>query len=393
MDLLKASNSLFEESVSLRRQFHMHPEMSFQEHKTAEKVAEVLQDLGFQVQTGVAQTGVVGLMQCPKPGPVFLLRFDMDALPVHEENQTDYASKIPGVMHACGHDSHVSIGLTVAKMIEANRNELFGTYKLVFQPAEELGQGAQAMFAEGVLENPKPDYALGLHVWNEEKYGWLGVSSGPVMAGSGTFKIKVIGKGGHGAVPQFTHDPILAGSQIVTALQSIASREIAPTDSGVVSVTMVHGGTADNIIPPSLELGGTYRYFHKETHALIKRRIQEISETVAIALGCRAEVQVIDQTIPVNNDPQVTQAALRALQTLKPGAEPAQNYRTMGGEDMSFFLERIPGVFFFIGSADPENDKAYPHHHPRFDIDERAMIIGPALLLQTCQELALSCQA
>ena len=388
MDLLKASEALLDESVALRRHFHMHPELSNQEFETSKTIAQKLNELGYEVRTGVGKTGVVGLMQGGKPGPVFMLRFDMDALPVTEENDVAYVSKNPGVMHACGHDSHMTVGLTIAKMIKENLSEMAGTYKLVFQPAEEGGGGALAMIADKVLEDPKPDYALGMHVWNEAPLGWMSLTAGPIMAGSGRFDINVVGKGGHGAVPQSTHDPVLASAHIITALQSIVSRNIAPVDSGVVTVSRVQGGTAHNIIPPNVQLSGTYRYFLPEAHAKIKAGLERISEQVAAAFECTATVSYDDLTPPVVNDGYVTSKVTEAYKKLDGSGHLETNYRTMGAEDMAYFLEKIPGCFIFAGSANSEEGKNFPHHHPRFDIDERVMVLGPALILQTCQELA-----
>ncbi|MDH3943068.1 MAG: amidohydrolase, partial [Anaerolineae bacterium] len=241
-DYLSESLQLFSYTQSLRRDFHQHPELGFQEVRTAGIVAKELISLGLEVTTGIAETGVIGILEGEGAGKVILLRFDMDALPLDEETGADYASTNPGVMHACGHDGHTAIGLTVAQLLHANRGEFSGTIKFVFQPAEEGLGGAERMVKEGVLEDPRPDYSLGLHLWNEFPLGQTSATPGPVMAGSQTFKITVKGKGAHGAAPHQSVDPVIAAAHIVTALQSIVSRNVDPLESIVISVTAVHAG-------------------------------------------------------------------------------------------------------------------------------------------------------
>jgi amidohydrolase len=227
-DFVSEAQSLFEYSQSLRRDFHAHPELGFQEVRTAGIVARELNTLGLEIQTGIAGTGVVALLKGAKSGPVILVRADMDALPIVEETGAIYASQNPGVMHACGHDGHTAILLTVARMLHAHRHEFAGTVKFMFQPAEEGLGGAEKMIEGGVLENPEVDVALGLHIWNERPVGWFGIANGPAMAGAEIFKIKVVGKGGHGAAPHLALDPVLVAAQIVTALQGIVARNVAP---------------------------------------------------------------------------------------------------------------------------------------------------------------------
>ncbi len=388
MDLLSEATDLLPFTRSLRLQFHEYPELSFQETKTATIVAEILREFGFSVQTDVGKTGVVGLMEGASDKPVFLLRFDMDALPIQEENDRDYCSKVPGVMHACGHDAHTAVGLTIARLINEHKDELPGTYKLIFQPAEEIGQGADAMIDEGVLNDPIPEYALGIHVWNDKPTGWYGITGGPVMAGSDTLTINISGRGGHGALPHLTADPIVASAQIISALQSVISRNISPLDSGVVSVTMVHGGTAENIIPPAVTFKGTIRSFSLKVRERIIQRVIDLSQSTAKGFGCEAEVSINQSTHPVINNPEVASIVRSELQLLKPDAQIDSSYQTMGSEDMASFLNRIPGVFIFVGSAKPEEGKDFPHHHPRFDIDENCLPAASALLLETCKALA-----
>ena len=385
-DYLTQAQELFPYTQSLRRDFHMHPELGFTEIRTAGIVARELQALEMEVTTGVARTGVIGLLEGNKPGPVVLVRFDMDALPVTEETGADYASTVPGLMHACGHDGHVAIGLTVAKMLHARRDELAGTVKFVFQPAEEgtCGEeigGAEMMIREGVLENPKPDLALALHLWNEMPFGHIHVAKGAVMAGAEQFKITVTGRGGHGAIPHQTADPVLAAGHIVTALQSITSRNVAPLQAAVVSVTMIHGGATFNVIPPRVELEGTIRTFEPVVRETVLRRFNEIVNGVAAAMGCTAEVHVRRLTPAMVNADEIAERVQGVARELLPEADLVTSPNlTMGAEDMAFMLEQVPGCYFFVGSADSARGLDYGHHHPRFDFDEAALPRAAALM-------------
>ena len=385
-DFLNEAQSLFEYTQSLRRDFHMHPELGFRELRTAGIVARELQALDMEVTTGVAKTGVVGLLEGANPGPVVLVRFDMDALPVSEETGAPYASTVPGVMHACGHDGHVSIGLTVAKILHAYRKELSGTVKFVFQPAEEgtCGEeigGAEMMIREGVLENPKPELALALHLWNEMPLGRVHVASGPVMAGAEQFKITVTGRGGHAAIPHGAIDPVLAASQIVTALQSITSRNVAPLQAAVVSVTMIHGGEAFNVIPPKVEMEGTIRTFEPAVRETVLRHFNEITCDVAAAMGCTADVTIKRLTPAMINADEIAQRVQQAARNVLPEADlDTSDHLTMGAEDMAFMLEKVPGCYFFVGSADSEKGLDYGHHHPKFDFNEAALPRAAALM-------------
>ena len=360
--------------IARRRDFHQHPELSFHEERTAGIVARTLRELGLDVQTGVGKTGVVGLLQGAQDGPTVLVRADMDALPIQEENATPYASQTPNVMHACGHDAHTTIALAVAELLSAHRESMRGRVKFVFQPAEEVGRGAEKMIADGVLENPKPDVALGLHVWNEVPVGSIALVDGPMMAAAGDFTIRVHGRGGHGGLPHEARDPIVAGSQIVTALQTVVSRNVYPVDVAVLSVTSFQAGDSFNVIPPTATLRGTIRAFEKANMALLSERLRQIAQGVAEALGCRAEVDVAQLTLPLVNAPEVNARLLDVFARVAPDVQIVRRYKTMAAEDMSYFLDAVPGTFFFVGSANPEKGLDYPHHHPRFDIDDEAAI-------------------
>ncbi len=387
INFLLEAQQLFEYASSLRRDFHMHPELGFKEVRTAGIVTKELTSLGLEVRTGVAETGVVALLEGSKPGPVILLRADMDALPISEETGAAYASQNHGVMHACGHDGHTAILLTVAKMLHAHRKDLAGTVKFVFQPAEEGLGGAEKMIATGMLENPRPETVIGLHLWNEQQLGWIGISNGPAMAGAEIFKIKVCGKGGHGAAPHLAVDPVLAASQIVNALQSITSRNIAPLQSAVVSVCTIHGGEAFNVIPQTVELSGTIRTFEPRVREKVLERFEIITYGLAETMGCRAEIDLKRLTPAVNNDSRSAARLQSAARKLFPdGTLETADHVTMGSEDFSFIMEQVPGCFIFLGSANKEKGLDASHHHPRFDFDEASLPRAAALLAAAALE-------
>ncbi|MGB4595099.1 MAG: M20 family metallopeptidase [Anaerolineaceae bacterium] len=390
MEIYEKALKIQAETIALRRQLHRNPELSFQEHQTSAFVAEKLTSLGFEVTTGVGQTGVVGLLRGQTESPCILLRFDMDALPITEENQFGYISCNPGTMHACGHDAHMAIGLGVARLLAESEESLNSTIKIIFQPAEEVGLGALAMIEAGVLSNPKPDCVIGLHVWNEKPLGWIGATSRPIMAGSDMFNIRIIGRGGHGAAPQQAIDPILTASHLVNSLQSIVSRNINPLEQAVISVGSIHGGTASNIIPDEVELTGTIRYFNAGTQTLLHHRLREITEGIANAFNCQFNLEIVESTRPVVNDPKVTDLAIQSLRAFDQDLEIDTDYRTLISEDMVFFLERIPGVFLFMGSGAKDNTLSFPHHHPRFDIQEDCMTTAIAVILELVKKISES---
>jgi amidohydrolase len=385
-DYFQAADALFEYTQAVRRDLHAHPELGFKEIRTAGIVAHELQTLDLEVSTGIAKTGVVALLEGTQPGPVVLVRFDMDALPIYEETGSSYTSITPGVMHACGHDGHTAIGLTVAKMLHAQREHLAGTVKFVFQPAEEgtCGEeigGNEMMLREGVLDSPAPDLALALHLWNEKPLGWVHVAAGPVMAGAEEFKITVQGKGGHGAIPQQTNDPVLAAAQIVSALQSITSRNVSPLQAAVVSVTMLHGGQAFNVIPSEVKMEGTIRTFELPVRDKVLGRFDQIVNGIAESLGCTANVVVKRLTPAVINADEIALRIQRGFRkTLPESSLDTSSHLTMGAEDMAFTLEKVPGCYFFVGSANSEKGLDYGHHHPKFDFDEAALPKAAALM-------------
>jgi amidohydrolase len=375
---LEAQNE-FKTLVQDRRDFHRHPEMGFNEHRTSKIVAQRLMSLGMEVQTRVGQTGVVGLLEGDLPGPIVLLRFDMDALPLTEDTGLEFSSTNPGVMHACGHDGHMSMGLGIARIMARYRHKIAGTLKFVFQPAEEGLGGAFAMIADGVLEKPRPDVAFAMHLWNKIPLGQAWVTDGPAMSASSRFELTITGRGGHGASPHETVDPILASAHVISALQSIVSRNIDPQESVVISVGQIVGGTTYNVIPENVLIKGSVRSFSNEIHRMLYRRILETASSVAAGFGCAVALETVVIVAAVVNDAEVAgrvrQSANKVL-----GSENVLDRKEMASEDMGYMLEEIPGCYFFIGSAKGKDELTYPHHHPRFDIDEQAMINGVAVM-------------
>ncbi len=382
VDFTAEAEAIFPELVRMRRAFHRYPETGFEEVRTAGIVANHLRQLGLEVQTGVGQTGVVGLLEGPRPGPTVMARFDMDALPIQEQNEVEYRSERPGVMHACGHDGHMAIGLGLASIMARYQQQLCGRIKFVFQPAEEGLGGAFAMIADGVLRDPRPDVALAMHLWNELPLGTVQVADGPCMAASSRFSLTIVGKGGHGAAPHKGRDPILAAAHIIAALQSIVSRNIDPQESVVVTIGQIQSGSTFNVIPEAALLKGTVRSYNMEMHRTIYRRILEMAKNMSMAFGCSASMETVAIVPAVENSPEVA-AVVReqARQVVSPSQVLAG--REMASEDMGHFLEEIPGCYFFVGSRNEAEGYEYPHHHPQFDFDERAMITGVDILARS----------
>jgi len=374
-------------TIDWRRDLHTHPELGFQEVRTAGVIAAELARLGYIVKQGIGKTGVVGLLQGGKPGPCVMLRFDMDALPIQEQSGAAYASVNAGVMHACGHDGHVAVGLTAANLLKELQPSLDGTIKLVFQPAEEGLGGAEAMIQDGVLHDPIPQAALGLHLWNDQPVGWAAATAGPFMAGADMFKIKITGKGGHGAMPHLTADPVLAAVQVVAAMQSVISRNVPPFDSAVVSVTQIQAGTSFNIIPGDAELAGTIRTYTREVRELVHTRIRSIVESISQGMGCQGEVQLVEYTPPVVNAPEITRIVQEAIHAVAPEIQLSTDARSSASEDMALFLQKVPGCFFFIGSGVADATQRFGHHHAKFDIDENVLPIAAAIITQAALNL------
>jgi amidohydrolase len=372
--------ALNEQLVADRRHFHQYPELGFQEHETARYVAERLRALGIETQTGVARTGVVGLIRGRAEGRVVLLRADMDALPLTEETGAPYASQHEGVHHACGHDGHTAILLAVAALLMQRRDGFAGAVKLVFQPAEEGPGGAEPMIAAGVLEQPQVDACFGLHLTNDLPVGVIMARGGPVQASADDFEIVVEGVGGHGASPHQTVDTVAIGAAIVGELQRIVSREVDPLDAAVVSVGSFHAGARHNIIAPRATLVGTMRALKPETRALLHQRVEEIARGVAEAARATARVK-INVGYPVTiNDEAMARFAYGVAETVVGPEHVTDGRPTMGAEDMSFFLNAAPGCYAYVGSRNEARDLRHPHHSSLFDFDEAALPIGVELL-------------
>jgi amidohydrolase len=374
--------------IADRRHLHRHPELGFEEFETARLVTERLQSLGVEeIRTGIAVTGVTGLIRGAKPasgpGRVVLLRADMDALPIHEENAVDYRSEIDGKMHACGHDAHTAMLLGIARLLSDRRDEFSGTVKVLFQPAEEGGGGARVMIEQGVLEDPHVDFVLGMHMAQQLPLGKIEARGGPVMAAADRFSAVIQGKGGHGAQPHLCVDPISVGAQIVTALQTIVGREVDPTKEAVVTVGAFIAGEASNVIPDTAELRGTLRSFDPAVREQIGRRVGEIVTGVSATHGATADYRYLPGYPPTINDPEMT-AMVRDVAAAVLGEEHvSEGPLHMGAEDFSYFLEQRPGSFFFVGSSNEEKGLTWGHHHPRFDIDEASLAIGMEVMART----------
>ena len=391
ISFLSQASDLFPYTRDLRRDFHRHPELGFQEHRTAEVIGKELSKLeGIKVQSGIAETGLVGVMDGGKPGKTILLRFDMDALPIAENTGVEYASEKKGLMHACGHDGHMAIGLTAARLLNESRQDLSGTIKFVFQPAEEGLGGAKAMIEEGILRDPVPDISLALHLWNEKPLGWIGITDGPMMSASETFKVKITGKGGHGGKPHEAVDPIVAAAGVINALQSVVSRGVPPLDSGVITVGSIHGGKAHNVIPEEVSMLGTIRSFTESTRTLLLERFQEIVEKTAAAYLCRAGITIERISPAVVNDPGIAGILRETAAGLFPEAVIDERYRTMASEDMAFMMQDTPGCYCLVGSANPKEGLDAKHHQPEFNFDEDALMWGSALLVSAVHKLLQS---
>ena len=384
--LKEAVDEIMPGVVADRRDLHEHPELAFQETRTAGVVAERLAALGVEeIRTGIAETGVTGLIRGGRgAGKTVLLRADMDALPIVEENAVDYVSRHPGVMHACGHDAHTAILLATARILTERRHEFAGAVKLLFQPAEELPPGgAKPMIDAGVLEDPTVDAAFGLHINQDGPLGTIEVRPGPAMAAADRFTVTIQGKGGHGARPQDAVDPIVVGSQIVVALQTLVAREVDPIESAVVSVCAFLAGEAFNVIPDTAELRGTVRTFTPENRDLLERRIGEVVRGVVTALRAEATVDYRRGYPATINDPAMTDLVRAAAAEVVGAGKVIEGAPMMGAEDFSYFLERVPGSYFFVGSRNEERGLVWGQHHPRFDLDEAAMAVGIEALVRT----------
>src|SRR3989475_1611744 len=382
VDFLKEARKIEPEIIKTRREIHQRPELAYKEKATAKLVAEKLRGLGIEVRTGVGGTGVLGILRGPVTGRVVALRADMDALPIEEMADIDFRSKENGVMHACGHDTHVAMLLGTAKLLANHKDKLVGTVKFLFQPAEEHGGrgGAEPMIQDGVMENPKVDFVFGLHIDGDEKSGVLAFRGGPVMAAPDTFEIKIIGRGGHGAYPHQTVDPIYVAAQLIIAIQGLSGRMIDPVQPFVVTIGSVHSGTKENIIPDEAVLQGTIRTLDEATRKRAKAKVEQVAEGVARAFGAKATVEFEKDAYPVTiNDEKVTEEARKKLRQIR-GTRTIVKEPILGGEDFSRFLNEAPGTFYFLGTRNSAKGCTYRNHSSKFKVDEDVLKYGTASL-------------
>ena len=386
------ANKISDWIIDIRRELHKHPELMYEEVKTSALVRRELDALGIAYQSPIAKTGVLASIGNGE-GPCVALRADMDALPIHEETDVPFRSEIDGKMHACGHDCHTAMLLGAAKILKSKESEINGTIKLFFQPAEEGGAGGKLMRDEGALENPKVERIFGLHVWPQMPTGQIGSKEGTFLAATTFLDLTIKGVGGHAAVPHLTRDPVLTSAQIITNLQSIISRELDPLDSGVVSISAIHGGQAANVIPSEVKILGTLRSLTMEGLKSLQIRVKEIAEKIAEAHECEAIVKYPGNDYPPTiNDGEMWNFAKKVGSNML-GKENVNDLEAvMGGEDFAYYTEQVKGCFVVLGVQNKEIDAVYSVHHPMFKADEKALHIGTALhtsfALQSLEELS-----
>ena len=395
-EIIAAAEKIEEQVISWRRDIHQYPELSNREYETAKKIANHLESLGLEVQTGVAKTGVVGILRGKNDEKVVALRADIDALPVTERNDLPFKSEVTteflgtktGVMHACGHDTHTAILMGVAEVLFKNKDKLNGTVKFIFQPAEEGPPpreegGASLMIKEGVLENPDVDAIFGLHINSATPVGTIRYKPEGTMAAVERFVINVQGKQTHGSAPWSGVDPILISAKIIDGLQTIISRESKLVDgAAVITVGKITSGVRFNIIPESAELIGTIRTLDSNMKELILRRMNEMVPAIAEAYGGTATVEIQNNTAITYNDPELTRQMLPTLQKIAGTDRVELQKATTGGEDFSFFQEKVPGFYFFLGGQPEDSSEPAPHHTPDFFIDESGLLLGVKVMSQ-----------
>jgi amidohydrolase len=358
---------------------HAHPELGLQEIRTSSMIAEKLTQLGLEVKTNVGTTGVVGILKGGKPGRTFAIRADMDALPITEETGLPFASKNPGIMHACGHDAHVAMALGAARVLSELRERIRGNVKFIFQPAEENFGGARDMIEDGVLKAPDVDAIIALHVEAPERLGTLVIKEGPIMASADAFMVSIHGKGGHSSEPQGCIDPIHIAAHVITSLQTMIPRTLDAREPVVVSVCSIQAGTALNVIPDSVHFGGTVRTLSKERRNEIRKKIEDTIRGTTSTFGATYDFSYIKGVSVTKNDPSITRLMTDAARKLwgDDGVVEKQ-YPLMGSEDYSLYLQEVPGAMGFLG-ASKGAEEDYPAHHPKFDIDERCLAFGVEL--------------
>ena len=382
-DFRKEADRLSEWLTEVRRDFHRFPELSFKETRTAKIISNYLEEWGYSVSS-IGGTGVKGVLKGEPGSRTVALRADMDALPIGEETGADFASSCPGVMHACGHDIHMACALGAAKMLAGAQKEgmLTGSVVMLFQPAEELNQGAAAILKDGALANPDVDMIFGLHNHPTYPAGTIVVKEGPMMAAVDTLRMRITGTGSHGAIPHMSADPVVAAASVIMNLQTVVSRNVDPQDAAVISFGTVRGGTADNVIPERIDMTGTVRSFRPEVRDALHKRIARIAASVAEGLGCRAEVEIRRDLPAVSNDEASYSCCIRAAQTAAGEEKIIPATPSMGGEDFALFQQVIPGCMFWLGVGNEAIGAVHPWHSPKFTADETALPTGAATLAQ-----------
>ncbi len=385
MNINNEVEALKEELINLRRDFHQYPELGFELYRTSEIVANYLEECGLDVQRNIAKTGVVGLLKGNRPGRTVILRSDMDALPIQEENTLPYRSVNKGIMHACGHDGHMAMLLVAAKILAKYKEKIKGNVKFVFQPNEE-DAGAEIMINEGILENPHADAAFGIHLWSSIETKKIGIVPGPIMASSHYFKIIIHGKGGHGGAPHMSVDPISCGVNIIQAIQTMQTRELNALKPTVITFCKINCGTSPTIIPEKMEMEGSIRCLHNEAE-YIQKRFGEIVKSICQAHRTTCDLSFKCGNILLNNDFHMTELVIKAGKKIVSRENILDsNISVLLGEDFAEFSARIPSAFYFVGIANREKGTDYPHHHPCFNIDEDALPIGAEMHIRCALE-------
>lgn len=372
------------EMINLRRDFHTHPELGYEEYRTSDKVFSYLKKYGLKVEK-MCGTGVVAILEGNQPGKTVLLRADMDALPVNEETNAEYESQYAGKMHACGHDAHTAMLMVAARILSEYKNEFNGKIKFLFQPNEE-GAAARDMISAGALENPKVDAAFALHIWSQLEHGKIGVSEGAVMAALEEFKVTIYGKGGHTGSPHEAIDPVIAGCNIIQAIQQIQTRELDPREPTVIMVGRFVAGSASNIIPDKAVIEGTMRFLYQDEEKgkrILKEKFEKVIRGICAASSTEYTIKYSSDDSPaVINDAALTGTVRKVAKTVVDATD-VVNYSYIAGEDFAEFTRKVPGVFYFIGCGNEQLDTCYPHHHPKFNIDESVMKNGVEMHIKT----------
>jgi amidohydrolase len=376
MDWVAAAESIREETLEIFKHLHQYPELSGEEHETTRYISAKLAAMGLEVKTFQHMTGVVGYLPGPPGRPTIAIRADIDALPIQEDSASPFPSEAPGVMHACGHDFHATVVLGVAKLFSGARDRLPFSVKFIFQPAEETNAGAKAMIQAGVLDDPPVDFIIGMHANPDLPVGQVGLTSGPVMAAESNFQITIIGKGSHGSQPHKGADALVAASATVMALQTIVSRSLDPLETAVVSVGTIQGGSAKNIIADKVQMAGTVRYFKKEVEQLVQEKLERIVRHTAETYGCKSHLDFFSEQSPVINDPNL-------IETIRPSLIQVFGEKNvipvgpiMASEDFSYFLEKVPGIFLWLGTSAPSAKVIYPLHNAAFCVEPNAIVSG-----------------